>query len=61
MLGSRAWNLVPLSAFAFHQWLVVQHRHDINGSKSGKSKGACTRLGQINAAAFNITVERDIA
>src|SRR5215475_8813466 len=53
MLG-RAWNLVPLSAFAFHRWLVAHHGHDTDGSKSGKSKGACTGLGQINAAAFNI-------
>jgi putative transposase len=26
MLGSRAWNLVPLSVFAFHRWLVANHR-----------------------------------
>ena len=46
----------PEAAFdvAFHRWLVAHYRHDANGSKSGKSKGACTGLGQINAAAFNI-------
>ena len=48
-------ELVPLSAFAFHRWLVARHRHDIDRSKSDKSKGACTGLGQINAAAFDIT------
>jgi hypothetical protein len=53
MLG-RAWNLVPLSAFAFHRRLVAHHRHDTDRSKSIKSKGACTGLGQINAAAFSI-------
>ena len=53
-LGSRAWNLVPLSAFALHQRLIAHHRHDTDRSKSGKSKGSCTGLGQINAAAFNI-------
>jgi hypothetical protein len=54
MLGSRAWNLVPLSVFVFHRWLVAHHRHDTDKSKPGKSKGACTGLGQINAVAFNI-------
>ena len=39
---------------AFHQSLIGHHRHDTDRSKSGKSKGACTGLGQINAAAFNI-------
>jgi hypothetical protein len=39
---------------AFHgQWLVAHH-HDADRGKSGKSKGACTGLGQINAAAFNV-------
>src|SRR5262249_35575710 len=38
----------------FHRWLVAHHRDDTDRSKSGKSKGACTGLGQINAAAFNI-------
>jgi hypothetical protein len=51
-VGSRAWNLVPLSAFAFQQWLVAHYRHDTDRSKSGKIKGACTGLGQINAAAL---------
>src|SRR5256884_4132646 len=54
MLGSRAWNLIPLSVLAFHRWLVAHHRHDTDKSKFGKSKGACTGLGQINAVAFNI-------
>src|SRR5262249_48580522 len=45
MLSSRAWNLVPLSAFAFHRWLVAHHRHDTDRSKSDKSKGTCTGLG----------------
>jgi hypothetical protein len=39
---------------AFHQSLIGHHRHDTDRSKSGKSKGACTGLGQIYAAAFNI-------
>jgi hypothetical protein len=34
--------------------LVTHHGHDADRSKSGKSKGAGTGLGQINAAAFNI-------
>jgi hypothetical protein len=37
------------------QRLVAHHRHDADRSKSGKSKGARTSLGQINAAAFNIS------
>src|SRR5215831_7071334 len=32
----------------------AHYRHDVDGNKSGKSKGTCTGLGQINAAAFNI-------
>jgi hypothetical protein len=39
---------------AFHRWLVAHHRHDADRSKSSKSKGTCTGLGQINAAAFNV-------
>src|SRR5262249_45910563 len=39
---------------AFCRWLVAHHRHDADAGKSGKSKGTCTLLGQINAAAFNI-------
>src|SRR5262249_49194691 len=54
MLGKRVWNLVRLSAFAFHRWSVTHHRHDADTSKSGQSKGACTGLGQVNAATFNI-------
>src|SRR5262249_46292857 len=38
----------------FHRCLVAHYRHDADRSKFGKSKGACTRLGQIDAAAFNI-------
>jgi hypothetical protein len=34
--------------------LVTHHGHDVDRSKSGKSKGAGTGLGQINAATFNI-------
>jgi hypothetical protein len=54
MFASRAWTLVPPSSFAFHQWLVAHNRHDTDRSKSGKIKGTCTCLGQINATAFNI-------
>jgi hypothetical protein len=39
---------------AYHRCLVAHYRHDADGNKSGKSKGTCTGLGQINAAAFNI-------
>src|SRR5262249_246662 len=39
---------------AYHRCLVAHYRHDADGNKFGKSKGACTGLGQINAAAFNI-------
>ena len=38
-----------------HGWLVAHHRHDADRSKSGKSKDTRTGLGQINAAAFNMT------
>src|SRR6516225_9585113 len=46
----------PEAAFdvAYHRRLVAHYRHDADGNKSGKSKGTCTGLGQINAAAFNI-------
>ena len=46
----------PEAAFdvAYHRCLVAHYRHDADGNKSGKSKGICTGLGQINAAAFNI-------
>ena len=39
---------------AYHRCLVAHYRHDADGNKFGKSKGTCTGLGQINAAAFNI-------
>ena len=41
-------------AVAFHRRLVAHHRHDVDRSKSGESKGTCTGLVQINAPAFNI-------
>src|SRR5262249_3942123 len=46
----------PEAAFgvAYHRCLVAHYRHDADGNKSGKSKGTCTGLGQINAAAFDI-------
>jgi len=49
----RAWNLSPVS-LRVSRWLLAHHRHDTDTSKSGKSKGACTGLRQINAAAFNM-------
>ena len=39
--------------------LVTHHWHDADGSKSGKSKGAGTGLGQINAAASPSIRDRD--
>jgi hypothetical protein len=36
------------------KWLLTHDGHDADRSKSGKSKGAGTGLGQINAAALNI-------
>src|SRR5262249_23651482 len=39
---------------AYHRYLVAHYRHDADENKSGKPKGTCTGLGQINAAAFNI-------
>src|SRR5262249_35311661 len=46
----------PEAAFdvAYHRCLVAHYRHDADENKSGKPKGTCTGLGQINAAAFNI-------
>ena len=38
----------------FAAMLFAHHRHHADGSNSGKSKGTCTGLGQINAAASNI-------
>jgi hypothetical protein len=45
-LGQSRLELGPAVCFRVSPWL--------DRSKSGKSKGACTRLGQINAAALNI-------
>src|SRR6516165_2436087 len=47
---------LPWAAFdvVYHRCLVAHYRHGTDGNKSGKSKGTCTGLGQINAAAFNI-------
>ena len=44
----------PAVRFRVSRLLIAHHRHDTDRSKSSKSKGACTGLGQINAAAFNI-------
>src|SRR5262249_29947706 len=46
----------PEAAFdvAYHRCLVAHYRHNADRNKSGKSKGTCTGLGQVNAAAFNI-------
>src|SRR5215831_16822512 len=44
----------PAFDLAYHRCLVAHYRHDAYGNKSGKSKGTCAGLGQINAAAFNI-------
>src|SRR5947207_9684680 len=63
--GARTWvsllkvvrltRLLPERPFRHSFQVLVTHQgHDADGSKSGKSKGAGTGLGQINAAASHI-------